>query len=516
MYKLLLCVRYLRTRYIALASIISVTLGVATMIVVNSVMEGFSFEMQDRIHAILSDVVVESVSLSGVPDAPWHMDQIKDAVGDDIESMTAIVHVPAMLNFQVRGQWITRQVNLIGINEHEHGEVSDFGQYLQHPENREKLSFMLRESGYDVRDHEGGKEAKFRDGMQYAGWKHRRDKAAREKAYFEELERLDHRAPPAETENKTTGRPANPYLSAGAGRDDPAQAFDPAKQQRIGIVLGMALGSIRDRNGEDHFMILPGDDVKITVPTAGTPPKAVSETFTVVDFYQSKMNEYDSTFAFVPIRTLQDLRGMVDPASGIRNVTSVQIKLKEGSDLNAVRDKLRAVFPPMQYPITVSTWEDKQGPLLEAVKMEKMILNILLFLIIAVAGFGILATFFMIVVEKTRDIGILKSLGASGRGIMAIFIAYGVSLGTVGSLVGMGLGLLFVRYINEIAEMLGEVTGQEIFNPAIYFFHEIPTITHPLTILWIVVGAIAIAVLASVLPALRAAMLHPVEALRYE
>ena len=79
----------------------------------------------------------------------------------------------------------------------------------------------------------------------------------------------------------------------------------------------------------------------------------------------------------------------------------------------------------------------------------------LLFLIIAVAGFGILAIFYMIVVEKTRDIGILKSLGASGRGVMGIFLAYGLSLGMVGSGVGMVAGLLFVRYINEIAAGLG-------------------------------------------------------------
>ena len=100
-----------------------------------------------------------------------------------------------------------------------------------------------------------------------------------------------------------------------------------------------------------------------------------------------------------------------------------------------MRDKLRSAFPPELYG--VQTWRDKQGPLLAAVQMETAILNVLLFMIIAVAGFGILAIFFMIVVEKTRDIGILKSLGASGRGIMGIFLGYGLSLGIVGSGAGM-------------------------------------------------------------------------------
>jgi lipoprotein-releasing system permease protein len=148
--------------------------------------------------------------------------------------------------------------------------------------------------------------------------------------------------------------------------------------------------------------------------------------------------------------------------------------------------------------------------------METTLLNILLFLIIAVAGFGILATFFMIVVEKTKDIGILKALGAPSRGVMSIFLGYGFSLGVVGSGVGMVGGLLFVIYINQIAWLIEVVTGREVFDPTIYYFQEIPTVIDPLTIAWVMAGSVLIAVGASVLPALRAARLHPVEALRYE
>ena len=211
--------------------------------------------------------------------------------------------------------------------------------------------------------------------------------------------------------------------------DVPIPQFDPSKEQFTGVIMGIAMASIRDKEGTDRFLLLPGDDVKITFPNAGIPPRAVSENFTVTDFYESKMSEYDSQFVFVPIRKLQELRGMIDPQTGIGNVSSIQIKLKPGVDADVVRDKLRAEFPAYM----VSTWQDKQGPLLSAVQMETAVLNILLFMIIAVAGFGILATFFMIVVEKTRDIGILKSLGASSGGIMGIFLGYGLSLGIVGS-----------------------------------------------------------------------------------
>ncbi|MCH7726072.1 MAG: FtsX-like permease family protein, partial [Planctomycetes bacterium] len=139
--------------------------------------------------------------------------------------------------------------------------------------------------------------------------------------------------------------------------------------------------------------------------------------------------------------------------------------------------------------------------------METAILNILLFFIIAVAGFGILAIFFMIVVEKTRDIGVLKALGASSRGVMSIFVSYGFALGIVGSGVGVVLGLIFVWKINVIADWISWLTGREVFPAKIYYFSAIPTSVNPMTVVWVAAGAVAIAVLASILPARRAARL---------
>jgi lipoprotein-releasing system permease protein len=506
MYKILLSWRYLRTRYIALASIVSVMLGVATMIVVNSVMSGFTTEMQERIHGILSDLVFESRDLGGFADAEWHMDQIRRIAGDQIESMTPTVVTPAMLTFDVGGEGFTFPVQLIGIDETTQGRVSDFGKYLQHPENRRQMTFHLHEEGYDVHDHQAGPEAKPRVQMRGAGWGHRRRVA--------EINAFRRQVFEAEQSQEADG-PKDPFAAAGMAKEN---VFDPATQQRTGLVLGIALANYRRKVApgefEDRFLVLPGDDVQLTFPTAGTPPKAAWDSFTVVDFYESKMSEYDASFVFVPIHELQVLRNMIDPTSGVGLVNSIQIKLKPGADGNEVRDKIAAAFSPQLF--SVSTWRDKQLALLAAVEMETAILNVLLFLIIAVAGFGILAIFLMIVVEKTRDIGVLKSLGASGWGIMGIFLSYGLSLGLVGSGVGLVLGLLFVRHINEIADFLGRVTGRPVFDPEIYYFYKIPTLVDPTTVGWIVVGALAIAVLASILPACRAARLHPVEALRYE
>jgi lipoprotein-releasing system permease protein len=543
MYKLLLCWRYLRTRWIALASIVSVTLGVATMIVVNAVMAGFSYEMQTRIHGILSDLVFESHSLSGFQDPQWHMDEIKRAAGDDIVGMTPTVAVPAMLNFQVRGQWITRQIMLIGIDAATHAHVSDFGRYLQHPANRGQLSFGLRDGGYDTVDSQSDTAVPTRPALEGAGWPHRRMRVERERVWREKLDadrRAGEGAEAAAEPSRSVDQQVDAVLAATTADASPAAAdaggdsaappatadpfrqarpiegtrMDPANEQFTGIVPGIGLASFRDNAGTDRFLVLPGDDVKITFPTSGTPPKAVSDTFTVVDFYESKMSEYDSNFVFVPIAALQRMRGMIDPQSGLASVNSIQIKLREGADLNRVRDTLRKVFPADLY--AVSTWRDKQGPLLAAVDMEMSVLNILLFLIIAVAGFGILAIFFMIVVEKTRDIGILKSLGASASGIGGIFLGYGLFLGIVGAGAGLALGLSIAWNINSIRAGVEWCTGERVFDPSIYYFYRIPSIVHPFTVLWIIVGAVGIAVGSSVLPALRAARLHPVEALRHD
>ena len=546
MYKLLLCWRYLRTRWIALASVISVTLGVATMIVVNAVMAGFAHEMQTRIHGILSDIVFESHSLSGFQDPNWHMEEIKRSGGNLIEGMTPMVAVPAMLNFQVRGQWVTRQVMFIGIDEATHARVSDFGRYLQHPLNRQQLSFGLREGGYDTVDSQADAPGSTRPALEGAGWPYRRMRVERERLWRERLESQSDTTPAgagaAESPSQPT-RSVNDQVEAvlsataapeaavappldgstpAATKKDPfrtarpeeGRVMDLAQEQFTGVVPGIGLASFRDNTGVDRFLVLPGDDVKITFPTAGTPPKAVSDTFTVVDFYESKMIEYDSNFVFVPIDQLQRMRGMIDPQTGIPSVNSIQIKVTPGTNLNELRDRLRKAFPAELY--LISSWRDKQGPLLMAVDMEMAVLNILLFLIIAVAGFGILAIFFMIVVEKTRDIGILKSLGASSSGIAGIFLGYGLFLGLVGAGAGLALGLAITLNINTIRAAVEWCTGQRVFDPSIYYFFKIPTIVNPLTISWIIAGAVGIAVLASVLPALRAARLHPVEALRHD
>lgn len=509
MYKLLLCQRYLRSRYIALASIISVTLGVATMIVVNAVMAGFSSEMKTRIQGILSDIIIETRSYDGEADAAIHRELIERLIGKYVAGVTCTVEVYGMLSFQYGGQYIHHPVTLIGIDPESKSEVGPLIDYLQ--------SYHKQENGGEVTPAERSLDQKPNWSLTPAATEYRQRIAelAREKARFlNELKSSKHQ------EADAGGNETDP--------NDPFRKLEPKDAEvKLGelqagrLYVGSNLISFPHKDestGEIRtiYMVRPGDDVKVSTVSAGTPSAAYFDA-TVVDVFKSGMSEYDSNLVFCNLEHLQQIRQMVktnEDGTQSRAITSVQIKLKDYRDADKVLEILRNEFPPDRY--TVRTWEQKQGPLLAAVDVESSILNILLFLIITVAGFGILAIFFMIVVEKTRDIGILKALGASSSGVMSIFLSYGLSLGMVGSGVGVIAGLLFVHYINQIEAVITIITGRKVFDEKIYYFKEIPTHIDPFTIFWVALGAMTIAVLASVLPARRAARLQPVRALRYE
>ena len=579
MYKILLCVRYLRTRYIALASIISVMLGVATMIVVNSVMAGFSTEMRDRIHGILADVIIETHSLDGVPDAERHMRIARRAAGDQIEAMTTTVLVPGMISFDYGGEYIPRPVTLIGIKPEEKATVSPLVDYLDSyhpiteldPETEKQIvirsvlrsrndppGWELTETARERRKILAERDLQFLDHLNHGidgaddfvspdrfifspetkdGQTARSENPASEKS-ASGIQQINQTVeePDFETEPSTAIENSEvPNFPRGGESPEFAEETteDPAAPLKGRLYVGIGLVTIHDTNRETKQpmtirMVRPGDDVRISTVTAGRPPDAVHFKATVVDLFKSGMSEYDSNLVFCNLEFLQEIRGMfkpetgqidpltgdVDPATCVTSITSIQIKLKDYAQAPEVVERLKAAFPPGVF--RVRTWEERQGPLLAAVDVESAILNVLLFLIIAVAGFGILAIFYMIVVEKTRDIGILKALGASSGGVMSIFRSYGLTLGIAGSGIGVVLGLLFVHYINTIDDWISWLTGKDIFDPRIYYFEKIPTYVNPVMVFWVAFGAMAIAVLASILPALRAAKLNPVDALRYE
>jgi lipoprotein-releasing system permease protein len=468
-YKLLLCWRYLLTRYLALVCIISVMLGVATLIVVNSVMAGFSTKLRERLHGLLSDIVIEAHDFQGFANPQDKMAFIQSFpdLNERIEAMTPTLEIFGMIRFECNGTSIARPVHIIGIDASGRARVGGFAEHLLLHKGQPSFELSPEALKRQYRMHPPGL-----------------------------LNEMANMQMPKPTDGKPA--PAPP----------PSRPWQPST-----IIVGYAVAHFRAKMNPDEppkevRTLEPGDDVIVTT-ISGHGLKPVEWKCAVCDYFRSEMSEYDANYVFVPIEELQRLRAMDNKA------TTIQIRLKNYHDLHAVKERLQALIPP-HWNLSVHTWEDKQGPLLAAISIEKGILNVLLFMIIAVAGFGILAIFSMIVVEKTRDIGILKALGASNTGVLNIFLGYGLLLGAVGAFLGSAIGTTITMYINEIEQFLTRWTGHELFDRSVYYFNEIPTDLNMWSVLTINVGAIAIAVLFSILPALRAALLHPVRALRYE
>lgn len=470
MYKALLCWRYLRTRFLAFVCIVSVMLGVATLVVVNSVMAGFSTKLKDRFHGLMSDVIVESPSDNGLPiDGDAMMARIAASpAAEDIEVMTATVEVPAMLVFEVgpNAERLTIPVKVVGIDPKGRTAIGGFGEYLQDPARKANPSFDL-------------------DPVAMKRW--------------------------------TAFHPPVPNVGPPVRGDDGAPPIDPPKADPVnpvGAVVGYGITHYRTKDPNtglpiNREILPPGSSIKLVMAGSGDRElRPVHSDFAVCDSIRTEMTEYDGHFVYVPLDYLQSLRGMG------KRVTHIQIKLKDYSKAPEVMAELRRLFPD-DYSFQIHTWEQKQGSLLKAVDIERGLLNLLLFMIVGVAGFCILAIFTMIVREKTRDIGILKSLGASHLGVMQIFLGYGLLLGTIGSALGTVLGLLITHYINDIQHFLYKRTGVG-FTPDVYYFDKIPTQVESMTVLLVDFGAVLIAVTFSVWPAIRAAWLRPVQALRYE
>jgi lipoprotein-releasing system permease protein len=502
-YKLLLCWQYLRTRYLAFICIVSVMLGVATLIVVNSVMSGFSNKLKVHMHGVLADVTVLSDRSDGLDESSQKLiDELsKSPVGKHVEAYSPTVEVFALLQFDVFDKYgrtfpITKHVRLIGVDPAKHASVGRFADYLVRQKGVQQPSFDLPAEAL-LRLEESHRRHQFQGLTQ----PFQVGDAPRAKGgdFLKEPELTQVGAPMLMV--------PPPDLPAA-----PMPKFP-------GMIIGYSLAHHRYKDPDTGVMkevqlLRQGDDVTLTTVAAGV-MKPATGTFYVADYFRSEMSEYDSSFVYVPLDELQRIRGM-DPG----RVNSIQMKLKGqlSDDSRLVHDsivpEMQRLFPPAE--AKVLSWQQQQGPLLAAIDIERGILNILLFMIVGVAGFSVLAIFTMIVTEKHRDIGIMKSLGASNQGVMSIFLSYGLMLAIIGSILGTIAGVAITVYINEIEIGLAKLTGQQIFDRSIYYFDKIPTNIEPMNVVFINIGAIAISAIFSVLPAWRASRLHPVQALRFE
>jgi lipoprotein-releasing system permease protein len=219
------------------------------------------------------------------------------------------------------------------------------------------------------------------------------------------------------------------------------------------------------------------------------------------------MFEYDSTLAYVGLDEAQSFLGLG------KAVTGIQLKVE---DVYKTGDIARRINSEIGFPYFARDWMQMNKNILFALKTEKMVMFIILTLIVLVAAFGIASTLFMVVMEKTRDIAILKAMGATSRSVMRIFVFEGLIIGVVGTVIGVLSGLLVALNLEPIVNAIQRLTGFQFFSKDIYYLDHFPSLVIPSDVLLISVTAVLISFAATFYPSWQAARMAPAEALRYE
>ncbi len=229
--------------------------------------------------------------------------------------------------------------------------------------------------------------------------------------------------------------------------------------------------------------------------------------FYVAGIFESGMFEYDANLAFISIPAAQKFFSMKEKVTGIE----VWVDDIEEADTIA-----KAIQEKIKFPFFVRDWMRMNKNLFSALRLEKIVMFVILILIILVAAFNIVSTLFMVVMEKTKEIAILKSMGATRKSIIKIFSYQGLIIGLVGTFVGCALGFTIVPNLNEIVGVIEDIFGFTAFPSDVYYLDKLPSEIQYMDSFLIVVFSIIICFIASLYPAWRASRLDPVEGLRYE
>lgn len=238
----------------------------------------------------------------------------------------------------------------------------------------------------------------------------------------------------------------------------------------------------------------------------GTIPRIKS--YTVVGIFDSGMHEYNSSYVFLPITAAQKFFQMKD------GVTGIQISTNDPANVKETTHKLMAQFS--NEDLRFMDWTQSNNAFFGAVQVEQNVMFLILTLIILVAAFNVISSLIMMVKDKTRDIAILRTMGASRGAIMRIFLMCGASVGVTGTIAGTVIGVLFCKNIEHIRQGLQKLTGTNLFNPEVYYLEHLPAKLDWADVIQIVIMALALSLLATLYPSWKAARTDPVEGLRNE
>jgi lipoprotein-releasing system permease protein len=269
-----------------------------------------------------------------------------------------------------------------------------------------------------------------------------------------------------------------------------------------GIVIGRELAK--------NLNTFLGDEVTVVSPIgtltpAGMMPKY--RRFEVVAIFDSGMFEYDTSLAFISLPTAQRFFNLGDA------VTGLQVKV---DDVDRAPQVAQALRRALGFPYWTRDWTEMNRNLFAALRVEKVTMFVILALIVLVAAFNIVSTLIMMVMEKRRDIAILKAMGATRRAIMKIFVLQGLIIGTAGTAAGAIGGVVLASSLERIREVLERILQISVFPKDVYYFDQLPVKLQGLDFTMITLAAIVLSFLATLYPAWNAARVDPVDILRYE
>jgi lipoprotein-releasing system permease protein len=279
--------------------------------------------------------------------------------------------------------------------------------------------------------------------------------------------------------------------SLDAFQGDDAIAVGIGLARRFGLGIGSPLTLVSPEGAATAF---------------GTIPRV--RAYRVVAIFQVGMNEYDTSYVFMPLGAAQIF--FQKPGAATQIEVTVRDPERVGVVSRAIRDALAGI------PISVVNWQQSNNSFFAAVQVERNVMFLILTLIILVAAFNVISSLIMMVKDKTRDIAVLRTLGAGRGSVMRIFLMCGASVGVTGTLLGLLVGVLFCLNIETIQGWVERVTGTSVFNPEVYYLTHLPAKLDWYEVLQVILMALVLSLLATLYPSWRAARTDPVEALRHE